>query len=117
MQFLRSISLVVLVVAVLSYGLDCVGMTTPEQAMQCCNSMRCPVHQHRGQDCCNTMPETHAVLAQPLSVPGIISSPVMLGFVQTADTSIEIETIARVIAEHSHAPPLFYSPATLPLRI
>jgi len=24
------------------YALDGVGMTTPQQAMQCCNSMRCP---------------------------------------------------------------------------
>ena len=58
----RRTLVVALIAALAAYALDCVGMTTPEQAMQCCNSMRCPSHDHHGQDCCKTMPTMHSVL-------------------------------------------------------
>jgi hypothetical protein len=69
----------VLTVALAGYALDCVGMTTPEQAMQCCNSMRCPSHGHHGQDCCKSMPSIHVVLGQPSSLQGVSLSPIAFG--------------------------------------
>jgi hypothetical protein len=117
MSFARPVLLAVLTAALAAYGLDCSAMTTPEQAMQCCNSMRCSSHHHHGQDCCKTMPAMHAVLGQPSSVQGITFSPAPLGEMAAFDESHGIESSARMIAEHSHAPPIFSPPAVLPLRI
>ena len=69
----------VLTVALAGYALDGVGMTTPEQAMQCCNSMRCPSHGHHGQDCCKSMPSVHAAFGQPSSMQGVSFSLIALG--------------------------------------
>ena len=63
------------------------------------------------------MPAMHAALGQPSSVQGISFSPVALGLVRAFNESHGIEPSARMIAEHSHAPPISSSPAALPLRI
>jgi hypothetical protein len=117
MGFARQVLLAVVTLAVAAYASDCGGMTTPEQAMQCCNSMRCSSHGHHGQECCKTMPAIHAALGQPSSAQRISFSPVALGLVRTFNVSNGIEPSARMIAEHSHAPPISSSPAALPLRI
>lgn len=117
MRFAGRVLVAVLAVALAGYALDCVGMTTPEQAMQCCNSMRCPSHGHRGQDCCNRMPSSHGVLGQPSSVPDVSFSPIALGAAQAFDQSHSYGSFSRVIAEEAHAPPFLDSPALLPLRI
>src|SRR2546429_280926 len=79
MRFAGRVLIAVLTVALASYALDGVGMTTPEQAMQCCNSMRCPSHGHHGQDCCKSMPSVHAALGQPSSMPSVSFSLIALG--------------------------------------
>ena len=117
MGFARQVLLAVLTLSVAAYASDCGGMTTPEQAMQCCNSMRCSSHHHHGQECCKTMPAMHAAFGQPSSVQGISFSPVALGLVPAFNESRSIEPSARMIAEHSHAPPISSSPPALPLRI
>ena len=98
-----------LTVALAAYGLDCLGMATPEQAMQCCNTMRCHTHshhQHHGsQDCCNTTPQMHTALGQPSSVQAIAFSPVALGVVQAFNDSQIMEVFASILAGHSHDPP------------
>jgi hypothetical protein len=98
-----------LTVALAAYGLDCFGMATAEQAMQCCNKMRCPSHHHPGhhgsQDCCNTTPQMHAALGQPSSVQGVSFSPVALGVVQASNDSQVVEFSARIVTGHSHDPP------------
>jgi len=114
----RRVLFLALSVALAMYALDCVSMSTPEQAMQCCNSMHCHSHHHhRAQDCCKTMPEMHAVLGQPSSAQGVSFSPVVLGLVQAVSEADGLEPSARIIAEHSHAPPIFSPPAAPPLRI
>jgi hypothetical protein len=113
----RRVLLAVLAVAVAAYASDCGGMTTPEQAMQCCNSMRCPSHGHHGQECCKTMPAMHGALGQPSCAQGISFSAVAIGLVWAFNESNVVVPSARMIAEHSHAPPVSYSPAILPLRI
>jgi hypothetical protein len=117
MGLARQVLLAVLTIAVAAYASDCGGMTTPEQAMQCCNSMRCSSHGHHGQECCKTMPAMHAAFGQPSSVQGISFSSVALGVLRALNESHGTEASARMIAEHSHAPPISSSPAALPLRI
>ncbi len=117
MGFARRVLQAVFTVAVGAYASDCGGMTTPEQAMQCCNSMRCSAHGHHGQECCKTMPAMHAVVGQPSSVQGISFSPVTFAVVQSFNEAQRTESSARMIAEYSHAPPASCSPAVLPLRI
>ena len=55
----------VFVIAFASYASDCLSMTTPEQAMQCCRSMHCPTHGHQGMGCCESMSRLHATFLQP----------------------------------------------------
>jgi len=117
MGFARRVLLVVLTVAVGAYASDCGGMTTPEQAMRCCNSMQCSSHAHHGQECCKTMPAIHAALGQPSSVQSLSFSPLTFTLVQALNDPQSIESAARMIAEYSHAPPASCSPAALPLRI
>jgi hypothetical protein len=114
----RGVLFLALSVALATYALDCISMATPELAMRCCNSMHChSQHHHKGQDCCKTMPEMHAVLGQPSSAQGVSFSPVVLGFVQAFSEADRLEPSARIVAEHSHAPPISSSPAAPPLRI
>ena len=118
MVFARRVLLALLTVAVAAYASDCGGMTTPEQAMQCCNSMRCSSHgHHHGQECCKTMPAMHAAFSQPPSVQGISFSPIALGVVRAFGESHSMESSARMIAEYSHAPPSSSSSTVMPLRI
>src|ERR1700757_3666781 len=116
MSVARRVLLAALSVALALYGLDCVGMTTPEQAMQCCNSMRCPAHHHRGQDCCKTTPERQAAIGQPTSVHSISCSLVAHGAVQPISGCPSIESSEGLILKHSHDPPSS-SPPILSLRI
>jgi hypothetical protein len=67
MRIAKPILMVVLAVALAAYVFDCSAMATPEQAMQCCNSMPCAPHGHRGQDCCKTMQIAHVPFVQPAS--------------------------------------------------
>ena len=117
MGFARQVLLAVLTIAVGAYASDCGGMTTHEQAMQCCNSMRCSSHGHHGQECCKTMPAIHAAVGQPPSVQGVSFSPIVFGAVRSFGESHSIDSSARMIAEYSHAPPASCSLAVLPLRI
>jgi len=117
MRFAGRMLVALLTAALAGYALDCVGMTTPEQAMQCCNSMRCPSHGHHGQDCCKSMPSIHAVLGQPSSAQGVSFSPLALGMVRAVDQSEICASSCRAIAEEAHAPPFLDPPAPLPLRI
>lgn len=116
MALARAAVLAVLTAALAAYGLDCAGMTTPEQAMQCCNSMQCASHGHRGQGCCKTMPSMRAVLGQPSSAQGIAPAPVALGAVQPCVDPEHGISSSCMIAERSHDPPL-RSPDVLPLRV
>ena len=117
MRFARSVLTTVLVVALAAYAFDCGAMTTPEQAMQCCNSMPCSSQGHHGQDCCKTMPAMHAPFVQPSLVHGIPYSTVVVAVLKTSDQPHGVDSSASTIAEHAHAPPIGYSSAPLPLRI
>src|SRR5689334_21679683 len=113
----RRTCVALLIVAIATYGYDCAGMTKPEQAMQCCKSMRCMSHHHhKNQDCCKTMPNTQVVIGQPVSAsPGFTHAA--FGLMQTFDESPSHSASARLITDQSHAPPNISSPAVVALRI
>lgn len=117
MVFARPILPGVLTVALLAYAVDCGPTASAEQAMQCCNSMRCmSSHHHRGEECCKAMATGRVVIGQPTS--GGISLPsVVFAAVQVFSGSAEMTASARIIADQSHAPPVFRVPTILPLRI
>jgi hypothetical protein len=117
MRFAGRVLVAVLTVALAGYAADCVGMTTPEQAMQCCNSMPCRSHGHHGQECCKSMPSVHAVLGQPSSWQAVSFSPLALATVQPFHESETSASSSSLIAEEAHAPPFLAAPAPLPLRI
>jgi hypothetical protein len=117
MRLARPIFLAVLAVALAAYAFDCGAAMTPEQAMQCCNSMQCSSHGHHAQDCCKTMPAMHAPFVQPSSVHSVSYSPVVLAVLPATNKSLTVDSSNRVIAAHCNAPPIRYTPAPLPLRI
>lgn len=104
-----------------AYGLDCVGMATPEQSMECCKTMRChsPLahHSHPSKDCCDTTPTMHASLGQPSLGQSIPFSPVALGVVEAFSDSQMIGFVPSTLAAHSHDPPLPSVIPALTLRI
>jgi hypothetical protein len=117
MRLAKPIFLAILAVALGAYAFDCGAATTPEQAMQCCNSMHCSSHAHYAQDCCKTMPTVRAPFVQPSSMQGISYSPLVLAVLPGTAKSLPLDSPDRVIAAHCHAPPIRYTPAPLPLRI
>jgi len=116
MRLAKPILLAVLTLALAAYAFDC-GATTPEQAMACCNSMPCSSHGHHGQDCCKTMPAMHAPFVQTSFISGISYSPAVVAVLSTLVESPGRLSSAFIIAELSHAPPLAFWQALLPLRI
>jgi hypothetical protein len=114
--FARSILVPVLIVALVAYAVDCSPTVTAEQALQCCSSMRCMSHQHRGRECCKTMPTTQVAIGQRTSV-SISFAVVFVAIVQALSESVAVTASPRLIAGQSHAPPELSLASILPLRI
>lgn len=108
-------------VALAMDGFDCLGIATPEQAMQCCNRMHCHLQSHHSypsQECCKTTPQiTHSAIGQPSSVQEISFSPAVLGVVQAFTDAQVVQCTTIVISGHSHDPPLSCCTPIMPLRI
>jgi hypothetical protein len=115
MGFARHILAAVLTVALAGYAFDCAPMATAQQAMQCCKSMQCMRNHHHSRDCCKEMPSTHDVVGQPTSFNHSFTA-VACGVAQPFDESLSQTTLARLVVDQSHAPPVF-SPPSVPLRI
>lgn len=117
MRFARTVLLMVVVVALATCGLDCLAMTTPEQAMQCCNTMPCAPNGHHGQDCCKTMPSVQTAL--PQSSPGHTISLADAGTVIAGEFGLPTDTSPTIAnaARMSHPPPNTGSQTTAPIRI
>jgi hypothetical protein len=71
---------------------------------------------HHGQDCCKTMPTTQVDVGQPTPV-SISFTPIVFGTVELFVSSPSARTLARFVADQSHAPPILSPPTVLPLRI
>src|SRR5258707_12434228 len=102
MRLAKLVFLCSVAVALAAYAFDCDAATTPEQAMQCCDSMQCSPHGHQAQDCCQTMPSMHAPFVQLSSVHGVSYAPLASAVLPTALTSHVLDSLDRVIAERIH---------------
>jgi hypothetical protein len=100
-----------------AYAFDCGPATTPEQAMQCCDSMQCSSHGHHGQECCKTMPTMHAPFVQTASVRSVSFTSMVQAVLSASDAPDTMDSSVGVIAAHCHAPPILSVPTPLPLRI
>jgi hypothetical protein len=117
MHFARPILIVVLGFVFAAYGFDCSPIMSPDQAMECCDSMNCS-HGMHGEDCCQTGTSIHVPFVQPASMHSVAFAP--LDFV-VQPASILISSIDHMderAALRVHDPPLiFHSIAPLQLRI
>jgi len=117
----KCVPVTALAVVLAAYGLECLGMGTPEQAMQCCNRMRCRSHHktryHGSQDCCNTMGQIRPSLGQPSSIHGITLVVATLRVAQASSDSQIVKCPDRIVAMHSHDPPSSFPTPAVCLRI
>jgi hypothetical protein len=118
MRFARIILSVVVAIAFSTYAFDCLAMSTPEAAMQCCDTMHCSSHSHeRSQECCKTMPSMHAPFVQPASAHAPSFSPVFVAVLPRFSATQGLNSPSNVLTAHCHAPPIPQTVPTLPLRI
>jgi len=118
MRFIKPILLAVIAIALAAYAFDCLAVSTPEQAMQCCDSMPCSSHGHQhSQECCKTMPSMHAPFVQPASAHGPSFTPVFVAVLPALNASQGLDSSAAVLTAHCHAPPISPIAASSPLRI
>src|ERR1700758_2888893 len=117
MRFATKLVMAVLGVTLAAYALDCSGMTTPEQAMQCCDSMPCSSQSNHGQDCCKTMPAMHAPFVQPSSTSTIVlptAQPAVLGVIPRV---IRLDSSRVPVFANEQAPPGIKTSYLTPIRI
>src|SRR5664279_5644705 len=117
MRLARPIFLALLALSLTTYAVDCGATMTPDQAMQCCNSMPCSSHGHDGQDCCKTMPSMHAPYVQASSVSGPCFSPDLFTLTPPSVVSPDLASATHTITAHFHSPPIPGPPGQSPLRI
>ena len=117
MDGVKKTLLIVVLATLTTHGFDCLALTTPEQAMQCCNSMPCAPGGHHGQDCCKTMPSINGPFLQPQHTS--IEPDVHVVGAATSDlTSVQVLLGESVgVSALSHAPPIRYSSSSPPIRI
>jgi hypothetical protein len=118
MHFAKPILLAVMAIAFATYAFDCLAMSTPDAAMQCCDTMHCSSHGHQhSQECCKTMPSMHAPFVQPASAHALSFSPVFVAVLPGFNASQVIGAPSKVLTAHCHAPPIPQAAPPSPLRI
>jgi hypothetical protein len=115
MRFAKAFVMVVFAVVLETYVVDCVAMDTPEQAMQCCDTMPCSHGHDQADDCCKSMFAMHAPFMQP-SAHTFSISLVFVAVTPVLSQAHSLEFALGVIAAHSHAPPFSHA-SNLSLRI
>jgi hypothetical protein len=117
MRFVKPILIAALNFALVAFAVDCgEASTSPEEAMQCCDTLPCS-SQGASVECCQTMPPMRAPFVLPASTQGVASSTAVVTVLPANCDSHEFGSSARVIAALEHAPPGYSSTATAPLRI
>jgi hypothetical protein len=118
MRFAKPLLLTVMAIAFATYAFDCLAMSTPDAAMQCCDTMSCSSrgHQH-SQECCKTMPSMHAPFLQPATAHDLSFTPVFVAVLPRFNASQVLDSPSSVLAAQCHAPPILPSIAPSPLRI
>jgi hypothetical protein len=115
---LKPILFVAVAVGLAVYAIDCGAITTPEQSMQCCDTMPCSSHGHEhSQDCCKTMQSMHAPFVQPALAQGLSFSPIFVAVPPEFSASRILDSSSNVLTAHCHAPPIPQATALSPLRI
>jgi hypothetical protein len=118
MRLVKPILLIAVAIAISVYAIDCGAMTTPDEAMQCCNTMPCSSHgQKHSQECCDTMPLTHAPFVQPASAHNLSFGTVLVAVLPAFHVSQDLNSTAYALATHSHAPPFPQTAVPSPLRV
>jgi hypothetical protein len=118
MRCAKPILIALLALGLVGYALDCSAMSTPDEAMQCCNTMPCSPHGHQhGEDCCKTMPSMHAPFVQPSSVHGVSLLQMLLAVIPGVNASQRWDSSAHAVTAHCHAPPVLPAVAVSPLRV
>ncbi len=120
MRKARPILVTLIAVVLAAYASDCSAMASPEQAMQCCQSMgmECASHGLSAMDCSSSMQSAQAPFVMP-ATPSHDSSATLLVFavLPAADLPAELNSSGVLLTAQSHAPPIFNLAAPLPLRI
>lgn len=116
MAFGRAILVVFIATVLAAYVVDCSGMTTPDEAMKCCQSMPCSSSGH-SQECCKTMPQMHAPFVQPPSAHGVSFTPDLIAVLSRFQESFGPDSDVRRLAATSYGPPGASPPDATPIRI
>ena len=117
-RFTKPMLLAVVAIALAVYAFDCLAMSTPEQAMQFCDSMPCSSHgRQHSQECCKTMPSMHAPFVQPASAHALNFSPIFVAVLAAFSASQVSDSLSNVLTAQCHAPPVPQAAALSPLRI
>jgi len=116
MQFVKPILLAVLALSLVAWVLDCSAKTTPDGAMDCCNTMPCSSHGD-SQDCCKTMPSMHPAFVNPRPVQRVEMTPVVLAVLASSLEDSLLNPSAPVAIRQHHPPPDLSPPVPLPLLI
>lgn len=116
MRFRRAILVAFVGLALGSYVVDCSGMTTPDEANNCCQSMPCSSSGHN-QECCKTMPQMHAPFIQAPSAHRLSFTPGLIAVLPVFQEPLILESTTDGLVASLHAPPGTSPPATKPIRI
>src|SRR5689334_4502198 len=116
MRLVRAILVALVGTAIVAYVVDCSGMTTPAEAMKCCQSMPCSSSGH-SQKCCEVMPQIHAPFDQPSSAHGLSFTQHLIAVLTVFQESLSSASSAQEFAASCHPPPGASPPASIPIRI
>jgi len=120
MRLSKCVAVTALAAVLAADGVECLGMGRPEQAMECCERMRCRSHhqtRYQGsQDCCNTS-QIRPSLGQPSSIHGITVVAAAQRVAQACGDFQIVKGPERTVARHSHDPPSSFPAPVACLRI
>lgn len=114
MRLAKPILVAVLGLAFAAYGFDCSPLMSPDQAMECCDSMNCS-HGMHGEDCCQTGTSVHAPFVQPASMHSVAFTPLALAALPAVHFLLIDHAEGRGTLRF-HDPPLFFD-STPPLQL
>src|SRR5882672_2138894 len=107
MRIIRPILLAVMAIAFATYAFDCLAMSTPDTAMQCCDTMPCASHGHeRSQQCCKIMPSMHRPFLQPASAHAQSLASVFVAVLPEFSASQVLDSPSRALTAYCHALPI-----------
>jgi hypothetical protein len=116
MQLAKLILFVTLIGTLSAYALDCLGMMTPEQTMECCKSMACDPHGP-SEDCCKAMPAMHSPFIHQTFAQDRPMSHLAFSTPPLRDELLAVRSLATHSASNGASPSDSSPPDPLPLRI